>query len=119
MKIIREGQDILEERYALVYTNPNNEDDRVYFPCDKDGEILPDPGHDWGHSICLDLEGWESYVHDISHTYHEPMIVECDCGEILVLSFPLDNRCRCGRSFDWDGTLRWAPLPDPEEPEEE
>lgn len=123
MKIVRQGQRVKVEKYALDFQwNDGPPGCGFSFPCDKQGKLLLEEMHPIGRENlekCLSGEYavTPEGIKDCSYTYWEPAQGRCSCGRIVELA-DFTNTCDCGLEYNSCGQLL-APRCQWEEPWDE
>jgi len=104
MKIIKSSETKTFTEYSLSFTWKKDSNAGFSFPCDKDGNVPENMAEEGKENLrrCQDgtfnvrFDGIQKY----SHTYREPAIGECACGEEVSLD-GFTNTCEnCGRDYN-------------------
>ncbi|NMA64480.1 MAG: hypothetical protein GX964_10670 [Syntrophomonadaceae bacterium] len=106
MKIIDERRRIEKLEYYRVFEYENHPGAGFSFPCDAQGRM-----HSLNKDARINLarclvsdEGLQDLgIKTYRHTYMEPAVGLCTCGEKVKLS-SFTNTCRCGRDYNFAGS---------------
>lgn len=115
MKIVQHSKHVTSVTYDRVFSyDPDCFTAGFGFPCDVSGEVL-EPSNNCAkdnYRKCLtgEVDGHRVYdlgVKRYEHTYLEPAIGLCECGEEVELR-NFTNTCECGADYNTSGQ-RLAP----------
>lgn len=107
IRIIRESKVIESVQYRLFFPLTGKGYSGFSFPCDEDGNVDTaqlNPDALYNYTSCLTQKHvvGPSRVETERHTYTQPRIGRCECGEEIYLD-RYTNSCDCGIDYDSAG----------------
>ena len=109
MEIIQKRKKVRVETYGLAFDYRGDSSGGFSFECNEQGEVFTDQMSEAALDnlrMCLagDHDVVPQGVRTYAHTYIEPTIGLCDCGEKVYLE-RFTNTCKCGRDYNSFGQL--------------
>jgi hypothetical protein len=111
---VKRGERITVVSFSRVFDYEGEDGWGFAFPCNEQGEALPDQYHDswsgnWAACITGTVDGRKVVDRGIrrnEHRYWEPGMLRCQCGAEVVIDMLMTNTCeRCGRDYNSFGQL--------------
>lgn len=103
--ILNPRRTIEDVSYALCFDRKDEPNCGYSFECDEHGKLADLPPAALANlEFCRtsnEVTGGNIRRH--VHSYRAPAEAQCHCGDIVLLSDPLDNTCSCGRCYNMSG----------------